>query len=220
MNRKINITPKSLSIILGIMIISIFTLTIAYAVLSTSLTISGNTQVNASTWDIRITNDTRLENQAIGDAAYTEPTLEGTTIANYSVSLTKPGDAVKLYFRIENYGTINGEVQEIINSTPICESSTNNKEDEKLVCDNLEISFSYISSDNLEKGDVINTSGGYCINGYEEAVCFETLLSLEIKLNNKMTKIPSSTVTISNLKNEIIYTQTNKKCSQAPMDLA
>ena len=47
---------KTLYLVLGIVIISVFTLSIAYASLSTILEIHGNSEVVASSWDIHLEN--------------------------------------------------------------------------------------------------------------------------------------------------------------------
>lgn len=212
MNRKINITTKSLTIILGIISLSICTLTIAYAALSQTLNITGTANIKASTWDIDIK---YLSAKTTGTATYTIPTITETSIANYSVSLTKPGDSVTLYFEINNNGTLSGEITSLINSIPICTSSTENSADATLICNNLDISLSYAdTSVPIEAGDIINTNSETCtdIRSYIDS----TIIELKIKLKDSMAKVPSSTITISNLKHEIIYTQTDQICSPIP----
>ena len=55
MNRK-NINRKNLSIVLCLVVVSVFTLTIAYAALNAVLTIQGNARVSAADWDIYLNN--------------------------------------------------------------------------------------------------------------------------------------------------------------------
>lgn len=208
--QKRRINKRHLYIILSVITISAFSLTIAYAVLSSTLMISGSAKVNASNWNIKISKST-FTNEVAGSATYTTPTITGTTIANYSVSLTKPGDSVTLYFNIQNEGTLNGEISSIINSTPSCISTTGNTSDASLVCDNLDISFSYFNNENISVGDVINTDSTTCRNGYSHDEA--SILKIIISLDDKMTSVPSSKVTISNLSHEIVYTQTDKICN-------
>lgn len=212
---KQNQNRKVLSTILCIAVISVFSLTIAYAVLSETLTISGSGTVNASNWNIAINNSTTSTNATTGTATYTTPTINGTTIS-YGVSFTKPSDAVSLYFDISNTGDITGEITSIITSTPTCTSVTGNTADAKLVCDNLEITLTYSSGREISVGDIINSDGYVCWNGYSSWVQNSTI-KVEMKLKDEMTSLPSGQVNITNIKHDIIFSQTEKTCSNNPM---
>ena len=201
--RKIVITT------LTIIAISILSLTIAYAALSETLTISGSGTVTATNWDIRLVKS-YYRNTATGGATYTEPVINGTTI-NYSVNLTKPGDSVTLYVAVANYGDINGEISSIASATPTCTSSTGNAADAALVCDNLDINITYSDNTTIKTGDVINKEGYTCYNGYSYGYNI-TMLKIVVSLKDTMTSVPGSTVTLSNMKHDIIYSQSNKTC--------
>ena len=54
--RRLDINRKTLYVILCIVLVSTFSLTIAYAALSVTLNITGDAQVVASTWDIHLDN--------------------------------------------------------------------------------------------------------------------------------------------------------------------
>ena len=208
---KQNQNRKVLSTILCIAVISVFSLTIAYAVLSETLTISGSSKVNASTWDIAINNSTTNTNTTTGTATYTTPTINGTTIS-YGVGLTKPSDTVTLYFDVLNNGDVKGEITSIISSTPTCTSATGNTADADLVCNNLEISLVYSDGSSVQVGDVINTAGYRCLNGSTSSST-KAVIKLIVKLKESMTSVPTSEVNITNLKHDIIYSQTSKTCT-------
>ena len=92
------------SLFLIVLLVSVFGLGIAYALLSTTLTISGTTSVSAATWDIHFSN---LNASSTGDATYTLPQFTSTTaLTDYEIVLTKPGDSVTFTFDIVNAGTI------------------------------------------------------------------------------------------------------------------
>ena len=55
MNRVI-VNKKYLTILLVAMIIAVFSLSVAYAALSVTLSIEGNAQVSASNWDVHLEN--------------------------------------------------------------------------------------------------------------------------------------------------------------------
>ena len=208
---KQNQNRKVLSTILCIAVISVFSLTIAYAILSETLTISGSGTVNASNWDVKLNNSTTKTNSKTGTATYTTPVVNGTTIS-YSVGLTKPSDTVTLYFDVLNSGDVTGEITSIISSTPTCTSATGNTADADLVCNNLEISLVYLDGSSVQVGDVINTEGYRCLNGSTSSNT-QAVIKLIVKLKDSMVSVPTSQVTISNLKHDIIYSQTNKSCT-------
>ena len=105
--------------LIAILIISIVTLTVAYAALSETLSIQGSAKVNASNWNIKLENSTSQTNSKTGTATYTTPVVNGTTIS-YSVGLTKPSDSVTLYFDVLNNGDVTGEITSIISSKRTC----------------------------------------------------------------------------------------------------
>ena len=197
--------------LIAILIISIVTLTVAYAALSETLSIQGSAKVNASNWDIKLNNSTIKTNSKTGTATYTTPVVNGTTIS-YSVGLTKPSDSVTLYFDVLNNGDVTGEITSIISSTPTCTSATGNTADADIVCNNLEISLVYSDGASVQVGDVINTNGYRCLNGSTSS-SGQAIIKLIVKLKDSMTSLPTSQVNITNLKHDIIYSQTSKTCS-------
>ena len=209
--KKIGVT------LIAILIISIVTLTVAYAALSETLSIQGSAKVNASNWDIKISNSTTYTNQKTGTATYTTPVVNGTTIS-YSAGLTKPSDSVTLYFDVLNNGDVTGEITSIISSTPTCTSATGNTADADLVCNNLEISLVYSDGASVQVGDVINTEGYRCLNGITSSST-KAVIKLFVKLKDSMTSVPTSEVNITNLKHDIIYSQTSKECKYKDSNL-
>lgn len=203
---------KKLYIILSIIIISLLSLTIAYAVLSTTLSITGSANINAATWQIALI-QSGYPTVTTGSATYTTPTVTGTSIGNYSVSLTKPGDSVTMIFDVENQGSLNAEIDSVINSIPTCTSIDNNPNDEKLICDNLEISMTYnsIYQSQISPGDVLKEGRSTClVNG--DKINSTTAIKIRIALNENMSSVATRKVIISNLSHQIIYKQTDKEC--------
>lgn len=198
--------------LIAILIISIVTLTVAYAALSETLSIQGSAKVNASYWDIKLNNSASKQNETTGSATYTSPVVNGTTIS-YSVGLTKPSDSVTLYFDLSNSGDVVGEISSIVSSTPICTSTTGNVADENLVCNNLETTLVYSDGTTIEVGDILNSDGKVCSNGTEYWKTTTPSIQVLVKLKDSMTTLPTSEVNITNLKHDIIYTQTSKTCT-------
>ena len=103
-------TRKIKIISLCALLVAVLGLTVAFASLSQTLTINGSAAVNAASWDIHFEKTSGKETEVKGAATFTEPTLSGTTIENFSATLTKPGDSVTYYFDIVNNGTVDAVV--------------------------------------------------------------------------------------------------------------
>ena len=103
-------TRKIKIISLCALLVAVLGLTVAFAALSQTLTIKGSAAVNAASWDIHFEKTSGKETEVKGAATFTEPTLSGTTIENFSATLTKPGDSVTYYFDIVNKGTVDAVV--------------------------------------------------------------------------------------------------------------
>ena len=103
-------TRKIKIISLCALLVAVLGLTVAFAALSQTLTINGSAAVDAASWDIYFEKTSGKETEVKGAATFTEPTLSGTTIENFSATLTKPGDSVTYYFDIVNNGTVDAVV--------------------------------------------------------------------------------------------------------------
>ena len=103
-------TRKIKLISLCALLVAVLGLTVAFAALSQTLTINGSAAVDAASWDIHFEKTSGKETEVKGAATFTEPTLSGTTIENFSATLTKPGDSVTYYFDIVNNGTVDAVV--------------------------------------------------------------------------------------------------------------
>ena len=103
-------TRKIKIISLCALLVAVLGLTVAFASLSQTLTINGNATVDTASWDIHFEKTSGKETEVKGAATFTEPTLSGTKIENFSATLTKPGDSVTYYFDIVNKGTVDAVV--------------------------------------------------------------------------------------------------------------
>lgn len=109
MKRKINLDRKNLYVILFLVIVSVFTLSIAYAALSVTLDIVGSAQVNASNWDIHL-NNVVVTNGSVNSTA---PNITGGNSLNFSATLTKPGDFYEFTVDVVNGGTIDAMIENV-----------------------------------------------------------------------------------------------------------
>ena len=73
--------------------------------------------------------------------------------------------------------------------------------------------MNYASGYSITNGDVVNQDEYLCRNGYTEGY-YKAIIEVKITLNESLTTVPTSDVTISNMKHDIIYTQSEKKCTK------
>ena len=112
-NRKKNI-------LLGLLIVGIISMTIAFAALTTRLSLNGTANVAATSWNIHFdswtsvtqsTVDNHQNTAEINESQITQTTAPNITkIDNVNVTLNQPGDYIKYNFVIVNDGSIDGKL--------------------------------------------------------------------------------------------------------------
>ena len=107
-NRKI----KTLSLVA--LIVAVLGLGVAFAALSSQLTINGSAKAQAGSWNIHFAKTLDMPTQTTGNASFTEPTLSDTSILGFKATVTKPGDSVTYYFDIVNSGTVDALVEDYV----------------------------------------------------------------------------------------------------------
>ena len=107
-NRKI----KTLSLVA--LIVAVLGLGVAFAALSSKLTINGSAKAQAGSWNIHFAKTLDMPTQTTGNASFTEPTLYDTSILGFKATVTKPGDSVTYYFDIVNSGTVDALVDSYV----------------------------------------------------------------------------------------------------------
>ena len=212
MRKKLN--RKKLIVVFFIYLVSIISLSVVYAALSTTLRISGSSEVVGSSWNITlkesdlwfIPDDFILPfdnfnvnggSIAVGDGKIiSKPTISGTNLNNYSVSVTKPGDAAVLYYDVINNGTIPAVLNDIVYS---------------------ELSFGMANSSDIEwvQQNVIPYVGDFVAfpasPGLEigEVLCPGQTMAIivGIEMPSDVTSLPTDAVTISNINTTIEFVQ-------------
>ena len=145
----------TLIMVCGALLVSVITLTIAYAVLSTTLKIKGTAKINSATWNVNITAGDDFT--TYGRAKFGYPTIKSTTISDMKVELYQPGDGVKFPFTVRNDGSLDAKLKEINKGTISC-SSTNPVNAQK-VCDNITYTIKYDDRSEILEGDEIKSGG-------------------------------------------------------------
>ena len=102
---------KILYIIFGILLASVFTLTVVYAALSTVLTINGQAEVTSASWDIYF--DNIKVNEGSVEATKSPTKIDSKTI-NFIVGLKEPGDYYKFTVDVVNNGTIDAMIDSVV----------------------------------------------------------------------------------------------------------
>lgn len=103
MNQK-----KQRTIAIFALAIALVATTIAYAVLSTTLSISGSVTKKGGSWDVHLANVSQATTTGTGKMT-TTPQISGTTLS-FAAELAKPGDSVEFTFDIVNAGTIDAKM--------------------------------------------------------------------------------------------------------------
>ena len=108
--KKIMQDRKTLYLILCIAIVSVFTLSIAYAAMSTVLEIHGNSEVVASSWDIYLDNVEVNSNSVSTNV----PVISGSSTLTFDVDLNIPGDFYEFKVDVVNDGSIDAMIDSVI----------------------------------------------------------------------------------------------------------
>ena len=101
---------KTLYLVLCIAVVSVFTLSIAYAAMSAVLEIHGNSEVVASSWNIH------LENVKVksGGVSTNAPQISGTSTLSFDVDLDIPGDFYEFTVDVVNEGSIDAMIDSVV----------------------------------------------------------------------------------------------------------
>lgn len=111
---------KKLSLFLFLIIICVFTLTIAYSALNAILTIQGNAEVIASTWDIHLENP-RVES---GSVTKNLPEIKTSTRLEFETTLNMPGDYYEFTVDVVNGGDIDAMIENVILTPELSEEQS------------------------------------------------------------------------------------------------
>ncbi len=109
---------KTLYLVLAIVMISVFTLSIAYAAMSAVLEIHGNSEVTASTWDIHLDNIKVTS----GSVSGSDPSITSPTTATFSTTLNNPGDFYEFTVDVVNDGTVDAMIDGVSKTPTLTET--------------------------------------------------------------------------------------------------
>ena len=101
---------KVLTLGLCLILVCVFTLTIAYAALNAVLTISGNARVSAADWDIYLNNPRVTTGSATTDV----PIIKTSSTVEFSTTLNMPGDFYEFTIDVVNAGSIDAMIENVV----------------------------------------------------------------------------------------------------------
>ena len=110
--RQINFNIKDRKVLtlgLCLVVVCVFTLTIAYAALNAVLTIQGSAQVTSADWDVHLANP-KVTN---GSVTTTVPTLATGKSLTFSTTLNMPGDFYEFTVDVVNSGSIDAMIEKV-----------------------------------------------------------------------------------------------------------
>ena len=111
--KQINFNIKDRKVLYGILcivLVSVFTLTIAYAALNAVLTIQGSAQVSSADWDIHLANP-KVTN---GSATTNVPQIKTNSTMDFTTTLNMPGDFYEFTVDIVNDGSVDAMINNVI----------------------------------------------------------------------------------------------------------
>ena len=113
-NRKLQL------IILLVLVSLVGTMSIAYAVLSTTLNINGTAQVQDASWNVHFDNVQVKTGSVSGAKVTTAPTTSGTTTTTltWEVSMDTPGEFYEYNVDVVNGGSMDAMVNTITTNRP------------------------------------------------------------------------------------------------------
>ena len=209
--KNFRITNKKIMLsLLVFVLVGISVMTIAYATLSTTLKISGSAEFEDANWNLVLEeyNDLPFDEEIINGKIdgnlvtigngklIQEPTIIGTSINDYKVSIGKIGDGVYLEYLLKNEGDVPALLESVTWTEPVVSSSTDDQSDIELVEEYFD-PYPYIYSTTIE-------DGYYYPNGYawEGAIlCPGAVFDVQIHnyFSSQAPRVPYSKITVSGL---------------------
>lgn len=149
---------KKMYIIMIVLVVIVAGFSIAYAVLSTTLTITGNVTQNALQFGPTCKNETvsgTFSGTSTTGSSCGNVTCSGTTFTVAETKLSKPNDKCIWKLTVENKKDINAKLTAIAASAPSSVSCTIETANNKMTCGDMEY---FLTTDS--NGSTLLTTGG------------------------------------------------------------
>ena len=106
----LTVVYAALNTVLTIALVCVFTLTIAYAALNAEITIQGTAQVTSADWDIHLANP-KVTN---GSSTTNVTQIKTKSTMDFSTTLNMPGDFYEFTVDVVNAGSIDAMIENVV----------------------------------------------------------------------------------------------------------
>ena len=190
-------------LLLAFLSLAVLCLSVAYAVLSQNLSISGTGTIEggANAWNVAfVTGSVTTEKK--GTATCEAGTVSGTSISGLTATFVKPGDACTITIKVKNNGTINAKLTDIQNKSSSIELE-GSESDKALLADQITYSVKY-GNETINSSTDISSLSNVALNTNSEQT-----ITLHVEYVNKTETqtLPTAAVTIKGLDRTFIYQQ-------------
>lgn len=183
-------TEKTKNVLLGVLIVGLVSMTVAYAALTQTLNINGSATVQnlSSSWRVRfkaLTSGTAITPEqyaTLADGAALSFTEDSTIVTLPNVTLKAPGDKVTFRWTIENSGDINAIITGV---TPISKGSATYAADETLTAEqrtafenDIRVTFTYEDGTAIAQGNKLAAKNSVDVKAVVEYVKTEATQTL------------------------------------------
>ena len=191
---------KKRNILLGVLIVGVISMTVAFAALSTNLSINGTASLPATSWNIHFANGVDNTSGTHANGKTNRGTITGlqfaaTSISNFTATLYQPNDEVVYNFDIVNEGTIDGQLDnftktltcnsascDMITYTITCEDASHNDANQS---DYILASGESVSCEmKIKYNDQTNSNNGVYSQGAVSATATATWLYKQVEGSN------------------------------------
>ena len=195
---------KIQDIALIILLVAVITLSIAYAVLSTTLTLSAQATVKASTnWNVQFVDVSGANDICIasGNAQVkTQPTITSTAFTGLAVDFKTPGDKVVCKWNVENNGSVAASLKTF--TKPSTYSYSGASGDVSKVDGKISYTLTYSDDTAITAGD--STTGNSLP---ADATTGKKGLKLVIEYSSSATDLPAADVVVTGFDTTFLYEQ-------------
>ena len=187
-------TRKIKILILSTLCVCILLMSVGFALMATTLNILGTARMNPADWYIYFDNLSEVKLKG-GAQVNSNPTItNGTTLGNYDVDVTRPGDSITYTFDIVNDGDDDAYLSSLVkNNNPTCSGGSDS--DNEYVCNNLTYTLKYT-----------DTNTEVALNDKLDEHTKRNV-TLKLEYNRSVTTPITSIVSISGLNITLVYTQ-------------
>ena len=188
---------KKRNILLGVLIVGVISMTVAFAALSTTLSINGTASLPTTSWNIHFDNGVDNTSGTHANGKVNKGTITGlqfaaTSISNFTATLYQPNDEVVYNFDIVNEGTIDGQLDnftktltcnsascDMITYTITCEDASHNDANQS---DYILASGESVSCEmKIKYNDQTNSNNGTYTQGAVSATATATWLYKQVE---------------------------------------